>query len=507
MKTTIKTYLACVLLAMVCVLGGCQKNDLVFEHEQTQFEPIPNAILIELIAPVGTAVDDEIYIFGPFNGLDEKTAVGQIAWQMEKAAESDKKWGIYLFPADFKEGKTLADGFSFVSKKAGGERNIKGQVVTHTLNAVLGSANNVWADRWAAYFSTDDNTVLHNGPVVYVQDESGFGKLTLYMYGDVNDLNGAWPGMSVTGTETVNGVELAYFDIGEGNEGLTETLIFSDNGSSQLSDFGPVTFSSEPVYLHITAEGKVENMSMTAGHDGATVYVLDGMDWGMNTTLYMWGDVNDLNGGWPGMSVTGTQTFGDYTYLYFDMGEANTGLTEHLIFSNGGASQRPDYDDYVIGEDIYLYMGSDGAPIVITDPENPGDVVWYDPKATPKEEAIIDVWFYNGTDSLSRFADAEGNDSIVPLYVYAWGSSECFGGWPGTSFETMDVTSVLGLALQHTQIKGFVGDFFHLIINNNNGTQLADFTVEAAETTNEYYLKVADEGVSELSVVAKINRR
>ena len=61
-----------------CTFTGCQPKDLVFDHEKTQFEPIDNAILIELIVPVGTAVDDEIYIFGAFNGLDETTATGAI---------------------------------------------------------------------------------------------------------------------------------------------------------------------------------------------------------------------------------------------------------------------------------------------------------------------------------------------------------------------------------------------------------------------------------------------
>ena len=64
----------------LCTLAliSCQQKDLVFDHEKTQFEPISNAVLIELIAPVGTAVDDEIYIFGAFNGLDETTAPGAI---------------------------------------------------------------------------------------------------------------------------------------------------------------------------------------------------------------------------------------------------------------------------------------------------------------------------------------------------------------------------------------------------------------------------------------------
>ena len=479
---------------------GCQPKDLVFDHEKTQFEPIGNAILIELIVPVGTAVDDEIYIFGAFNGLDETTATGAIQYQMEKATKSDNKWGIYLFKEDFKNGKTLADGFSFVSRKAGGERDIKGNPVVHTLDATFGSANNVWADRWAAYFSGDDDRIIHDGPVVYVLDESGFGKLTLYMYGDVNDLNGGWPGMSITGYETVNGVELAYFDMGEGNEGLNETLIFSDNGSDQLGDFGPVTFGSEPLYLHITAEGKVEELSMdgVVGHDGPVVYVLDGKNWGMNTTLYMWGDVNDLNGGWPGMSVTGTETIGEYTYLYFDLGEANVGLKESLIFSNNGATQLGDFPGndnlWTIGEDLYLYMGADGV-VQITDPEHPGDVEWFDPKAAPKEEAVIDLYFHNATETLGD------------IQLYAWGNAEAFGGWPGQSFAAMDTTAILGLELIHTQITGFVGDNYHLIVNNGNGTQLDDYTVIAEETENEYYLKITDEGVSELSVVAKSRRK
>lgn len=502
------TLILCTL--SLCTFTAC-KQDLTFDHEKMQFEPMQNAILIELVAPVGTSVDDEIYIFGPFNGLTENTAVGEIAWQMEKASASDKKWGIYLFPKDFIEGKTLADGFAFVSKKAGGERDIRGQVVTHTLNATTGTGYNIWADRWAAYFNTD-NTVQHNGPVVYVLDESGFAKLNLYMYGDMNDLNGGWPGMNPTGTENVNGLELTYFDMGDGNEGLSETLIFSDNGANQLADYGPITLGSEPVYLHITADGKVETLNIDGivGHDGPVVYVLDGKEWGMNTTLYMWGDVNDLNGGWPGMTANGTETFGDYTYLYFDLGETNIGLKESLIFSNNGATQLGDFPGnnnlWTIEEDLYLYIGPDGV-VQISDPEQPGDVTWFDPQARPKEQASIDLYLYNGTDTLAVIPDIAGNDSIVPFYLYTWGSNEAFGAWPGTASANLDSISILGLPLLHTRITGFVGDIYHLIINNNRGTQLDDYTVEAIEPQNEYYLKLSDSGITLLSVAAQAGKK
>ena len=484
--------MACIAL----MLASCQQEQIVFDHEQQQFATLENAILVELIAPIGTSVDEEIYIIGAFNGMDEKTVIGNVAWQLEKAENTDKKWGIYLFPGDFVDGKTLADGFRFVSKKSGMEYTIKGEPATHTLNASIGKMYNVWADRWASYFTSNGEQVQHDGAVVYVLDESGFGQLTLYMYGDVNDLNGGWPGMAVTGTEKVNGMELKYFDIGADNEGLSETLIFSDNGANQLADYGPVVFSSsEPLYLHITAEGTIEELKMdnTIEHDGAAVYVLDGMEWGMNTTLYMWGDVNDLNGGWPGMTVTGTEKIGDYTYMYFDMGAANAGLNENLIFSNNGSNQLADYA-YTIGENIYLYLTSEGAQL-IADPANPGDVVWFDPQAKPKEEATIDIWIYNATDTLT------------PLNVYAWGSKEVFGGWPGAVVAEMEQVAMLNLSLLHTQITGFVGDEYHLIFNNNAGAQLADYDIKAEAVTNEYYIKVSDTGVTPLSIAAQIQGR
>ena len=318
--------------------------------------------------------------------------------------------------------------------------------------------------------------------------------------------------MTVTGTENVKGIDFVYFDMGEGNAGLSETLIFSDNGADQLSDYGPVTFSDEPLYLHILADGTIEKLNMDGkvGHDGPVVFVLDGKEWGMNTTLYMWGDVNDLNGGWPGMAVTGTQTFGNYTYLYFDLGEANKGLKESLILSNNGATQLGDYPGnnelWTIDKDLYLYMGADGV-VVIEDPENPGDVVWYDPQAAPKEEATIDIYFYNAADSLMINPDTTATDSVLPLYAYAWGSSEAFGAWPGKALASMDSTAILGMPLRHTQITGFVGDAFHLIINNNKGVQLKDYDLQATETKNEYYLKISDTGVSELSVMPKARRK
>ena len=511
MRTKMNYALGAISTALVALLfAGCAPKDITYDHELPQFDIRSNAILLELIVPAGTASDDEIYVFGAFNGENETSAKDKLAWKMEKAAQSDMKWGIYLFPEDFVPGKTLADGFSFVSKKSGGERDVNGKPVEHKLDVTVGTRTNVWVDRWAAYFSSEDQPVEHDGFVIYVLDESGFSDLYLYMYGDVNDLNGAWPGMKPNGVENVNGVEYKYFDMGADNNGLNETLIFSDNGNNQLKDFGPVTFEGDNLFLHIKDDGTVEKIdaSSTIEHDGPVVYVLDGKGWGMATTLYMWGDVNDLNGGWPGMTVDGTAKIGDYTYLYYDLGEKNVGLNESLIFSNNGATQLGDYpgnnEMWTIGEDLYLYISSDGVT-VITDPENPGDLEWFDPTAAPREEATIDLWFYDSSDTLRFVVDSvSGDTTYCTPHVYAWGSSEIFGGWPGQSVTDMDSLAILGLQLRHTSVSCFVGDEFHLIVNNgNHGIQLPDYSVKAETTKNEFYLKITDAGLAPLEITAK----
>ncbi len=489
----------------LCTFFGCQPRDLEFEHEETQFEIKSNAILIELIAPVGTPADEEIYIFGAFNGLDEDSIIGQVKWQMEKAPASDKKWGIYLFPEDFENGKTLADGFSFASRRMGGERDINGKPVTHILNASLGTSNNVSALRWAAYFQT--GKIQHDGPVVYVLDETGFKKLCLYAYQGTSPLAGAWPGMVSRGKETVNGIELDYFDMGELNEGLEAMLIFNDNGdnTTQLKDYGPVTLGEDTLYLHLTKDGKVEPLRFDGklNHDGPVLYVLDGLDWGMNTRLHMWNaSGTPLFGDWPGLEVTGTEKIGRYTYLYFDLGEANEGLVETMILSNKGdeKTQLNAYGPVTLSGEQYVYIsGKTAKPI--TDPENPGDVEWFEPVIQPKDSASVDLWLYDATNSLSS------------LYVYAWGESEAIGKWPGKSFVEMDSTVILGLRLYHTQITGFVGDEFHLIFNNNGlgegeaGDWRVLYDINVKEQENVYYLKIANEGVSELSVVANLPRK
>lgn len=384
MKTNIKSLLS--LFCITTMLFGCEeKKDIVFESELPAFDLRENAILLEVIPPFGTSADDVIAVSGAFNGGVDSVVVTDVRWQLEKSSTADK-WGIYLFPTDFQNGKTLADGFHFVSQKQGVERTFANTDVSHTLTVNVGSRTNIFVDRWAAYFnSNDDNDdkdkdveIVHDGYVVYVLNETSWDVLSLYMWGDVNDLNGGWPGMLPTGVQTIDGVEFTYFDMGAANNNLAENLIFNNNGGgNQLSDYA-FTIDHD-IYLRITDSGVSEYVAGSEPEPepetpivepetpsdeqtyNYTISVVDETGWS-STYLYMWGDVNDLTGSWPGMVATKI----DDVYTVFEFSATKDGLVENLIFNNNDGSQLSDFA-ITLNRNYYLRITPDGVEEINAD--------------------------------------------------------------------------------------------------------------------------------------------
>ena len=406
------------LLAVTGFMSSCSnKEDIVFDHERQQFETRADRILLEYIAPFGTTPKEEIYIVGEFNGGEE--AIGNPAYLLTKAEKSDVKWGIYLDPSTFVGGKTLSDGFAFYSKTQGKEYSINGEEAVHNDNPGVGTFTNIWGQRWEAYYweGGEAPEPEHDGFCVYVDDQTGWDVLTLYMWGDINNLNGDWPGMQVTGTWNHDGITWKYFDFGEENTGLNENLIFNNGGAgAQLKDFNFTI--DRNIYLRITADG-VEEISPepSVKHDGFAVFVYDETGWDA-LTLYMWGDVNNLNGDWPGMEVTGEQTINGVTYKYFDMGEGNTGLSENLIFSNAGSSQLSDFA-YTIDHDVYLHVTTSGVTEIDPSTFQPGGGGGDTPDPEPTVEKVIIA--------------VKNSVGYADPHLYVWGDSEACGGWPGAA--------------------------------------------------------------------------
>lgn len=458
------------LLTLAGLLTGCKSDDdITFDHERQQFETRADRILLEFIAPFGTTANEEVYIIGPFNGntltADEEgkyaDPVLDDAFKLTKAPKSDVKWGIYLDPATFQNGKSLADGFRFYSKAQGNEALLGATAVyaVHNDNPGVGTFTNVWGQRWEAYYWSGGEKPEpdHNGVRVYVDNQTGWDALTLYMWGDVNDLNGGWPGMQPSGQWEKDGVKWTYFDMGEENTGLNENLIFNNNGGgSQLPDFN-LTLDHD-VYLRITADAVEEiELEPSVKHDGYALFVLNESSQ-TELALYAWGDglsdANDLFGGWPGMAPTGTQTINGLEYIYFDLGEGRTGLNVNLIpnNNNGGVQWEGGDLNFTIDHDIYIRIFDGGYEVISKDYQGGGGTPTPQPDPEPAAEKVI-----------IAVKNTIGYDDP---HLYVWGDSEACGAWPGAApVKTTDN----GWYLFELPSQGT----FNLILNNNgNGLQL-----------------------------------
>lgn len=463
------------LFMLLPFLTGCDKDEIIFDSELPRFELRPGYQLLEVIVPQGTSADDKIYITGEFNGGND--AIGDPRWQLEKASDTDVKWGIYLNPDDFVDGKTLADGYTFYSTEQGEERSLENTPVKHTEAPALGQRINVLTYRWAEYFNKPENPdeIVHDGYVIYVVDNSGYDELTMYAWGDAEAFGG-WPGMAPTGKVEIEGVIYKYFDTGKANEGLNLNLIFNNNGNGKQLDDYNVTLNQD-FYLELTPDGVNEfDPSAVVTHDGYAVFVADRTGWD-ELYLYMWGTTNDLNGAWPGMAPTGTQTINGVNYTYFDLGAANCniGLEEHVILNNGNGKQIDDVVIFNLDRDVYVELTASGAKEIDPATYVPEGVVDPEPEPTPGQEYKIYV------QNLTNWSE---------FYIYAYGDKEIFGGWPGmTSDET---TEIGGISYMVFTVEGN-GETENLIFNDNNGTQYDALTITLDK---DYYIVANPDGAS-----------
>ena len=479
--------------ALFLAAASCMpKEEIKFAHEEQAFETRSDRILVEAILPQATAADDEVYIIGDFNGNSD--AVGNSAYKLTRSTAIPAKWGVYLDPSAFQGGKTLADGFTFYNVQQGLERGPKNEDVTHKLTIGTGEWANVYADKWAKYFAPPEepeDIVLpeHDGVRVYIIDQTGWDAIALYMWGDVNNFGGDWPGSQVSGTWTCKGVEYKYFEYGDDLFGLNENLIFNNNGNgTQLADYN-VTFAADvkDYFLLVTADGVEEAAAPGGGggivipaHDGVRVWVDDQSGWDA-IALYMWGDVNNFGGDWPGMQVGGTETIGGVEYKYFEYGEDIYGLAENLIFNNNGQGiQHPDVNvTFAEGvQDYFFQVTADGAT-QIDSPGGGGGVT--PPQPEPEAQDGPKIYIKNSTTW-------GGN-----LFAHYW----CNSGteWPGTQFEEVTVgdETFLVIPTLHKDIASEVGIIFHSDVDDATNRYETTLLLD----TDRYY-ELTNDGLTEL---------
>ena len=503
-----KRFFTYLILPVLALAASCAKTEPVdFAHEQQAFKTLSDKILLEVIMPQASASTDEIYIVGAFNGGE--AAIGNASYLMTHSETITSKWGIYLDPAQFQGGKTLADGFTFYNVEQGYERSSRNEAVSHTLTIGAGQWANVYADKWEKYFlpvDPDEGKIVlpeHDGVRIYIIDQTGWDAIALYQWGDVNNLGGEWPGAPVSGTWTANGQEYKYFEYSDEIFGLSQNLIFNNNnGGTQLADYN-VTFAEgvQDYFFLVTADGVSEAPNPAEGgavvipdHDGVRVWVDDQTGWD-EIALYQWGDVNNFGGDWPGAQVAGSETLAGIEYKYFEYGDDIFGLAQNLIFNNnGGGTQLADYNiTFEEGfKDYFFQVTADGATL-LDGPGGGGGSVDPGPgpepqPEQPKEDVVVFVQDLSGWDELA---------------LYTWGDKnvageDLCGGWPGIApAGTQKVGTVVYKVFE---LKDALGRSENLIFNNNGaGSQTGDLALILEEVQ---FVQLADDGAG--NIVATI---
>ena len=465
--------------ALFLAAAACApKEEIKFAHEEQAFDTRNDRILVEAILPQATAADDEVYIIGAFNGGID--AVGNSAYRLTRSVAIPAKWGVYVDPSAFQGGKTLADGFTFYNVQQGLERGPKNEDITHKLTISVGEWANVYADKWAKYFEppvdpSGPSLPEHDGVRVYVINESGWGSsLTLYQWGDVNNLGGGWPGMAISGTVTIAGQSYDYFEYGDEVYGLSQNLIFSNNGDSQLADYA-LKFEDgvQDYFLHVTPDGVVEAPNPAeGGSSDPRAKMTETSPWGVIGSIASTGNswsadepmVTD--GTWHaclGLTIGA----GDEFKFRKDGGwDVNFGgefveLGEPFAVKQDGANikglEDGTYDLFLNPETALVIIVKAGDPVTL--PSDGGDTP--DP---PVEETKDPVTVY--------VQDASGWEN---LYLYMWGDKELCGGWPGAAVtETEKIGTV---TYKKIVVDDAEGRAENLIFNNNDGTQTESFAV------------------------------
>ncbi|MGN1210775.1 MAG: starch-binding protein [Candidatus Cryptobacteroides sp.] len=473
-----KKILKWLVLLPVLFAAACTQKEIVFDHEQQAFEIKEGKILLEVIVPSTTKDSDEIYISGAFNGGDE-AAQADKTWYLEKSVSIDRKWGIYLDPATFKDGKTLSDGYRFVSVREGEERGARNEDVVRTESPAPGTSTNLYVCHWNLYFYVAPD-IEHDGPVIYIDDKTGWDAIALYAWGDAEAFGG-WPGILPTGTEVKNGQTWKYFDCGESNRGLTLNLIFNNNnGGTQLKDYA-ITLDQDEYFLIVTADG-VEADTALPAHEGYIRIYADNQAGWEAVALYQWGDQNGLGGEWPGMQPSGTAKIAGYTYTYFDYAVADVeGKTQNLIFNNNGAGiqtgDMPVTFSAETPDHFYLIYGTKDC-IVIEDPFNREPAPEPEPEPEPSPEA----------KSVNIFV--KDNTGWETLNLYAWGNGidELFGGWPGEKASTT-VTFAGVPYWRFSTNENLYGLTYNLIFNNGE----AQFNGPALVLDQDWWMSITPE--------------
>lgn len=287
---------------------------------------------------------------------------------------------------------------------------------------------------------------------IYIDNQVGYAETALYAWGDAEAFGG-WPGITPSGTQTVDGTEYLKFECPATADGLNLNLIFNNNNNgSQLADYN-VTLDKD--YYFVAAGSNLVLAEDWNGEipDGHILYVDNQSGW---NPLYIYAyDPNggvELFGGWPGKTPFDTKVIDGVSYDMYQMVDVKS---DYVIIANDNNGSQFDGPVINSGADVYMIVGTDSESTTVI----------------PTPGATFHNLYIN---------DQTGWDAF---YVYAWGTGlpELFGGWPGvkaTEKEEINGISYYVIPFEASD------NTYNLIFNNNDGTQ---YDVMGIVCDKDYY--------------------
>lgn len=325
-----------------------------------------------------------------------------------------------------------------------------------------------------------------NSVRVYIDNQSGWEAVMLYMYGTENNLGGGWPGAAATGTETIGDVDYIYFEYAIADvDGKEEHLIFNDGNGTQIAkEQEPIiTFSADVVDYAFLLNADLQCIAIdptdrsadevpapetpetpetpeepeTPAEPVAVTFFIQNNTGYAATYIYAWG-ASEVFGSWPGTQLENFVTLGGVPYARIDVEAEAYELGYNPIMNNNNGTQ---YDCPAVTSARYNFIiaGETAAEL----------------GAAPDVKIYVD--------------DQTGWEAIA---LYSWGDGEAFGGWPGGTYatETVDGKEYKVFTVPAASFGGSCNLIFN---NNGGGTQLSDYKVRA---DRDYFLTVTAEGVT-----------
>ncbi len=258
--------------------------------------------------------------------------------------------------------------------------------------------------------------VESGGKRIYLNNNDGWKATYLYTWnndGTSTGLTNKWPGMEMTGKETIDGVDYVYYEMPATTDGLTISLIFNNNDDKQTSNIEGYKLDRN---LYFTMTGGVVTEQIVE-EVSFKLYAHSDAGW---AKMYLWAWDNDGNnysgGNWPGVEMTEKETVDGVEYFVYTLPASVTGKTLNFIFSNDEKAQTQNLEGYLIDKDLYFTI----------DANNYGSLVGAAP--------VPDVWAICGTvnnwgDTIMTETNGEWVVTDVSLVTTHEFKFRVKGGW------------------------------------------------------------------------------